>query len=1022
MRPVRLSMTAFGPYREVEHIDFGELGPNRVFLIHGETGAGKTTVLDAMVFALYGDTSGGERSGRQMRCESASPGLATEVIFDFALGEREYRLRRRPGQETAALRGLGMVQRAAECVLWERTGVDDGEEGKLLGSKSRDVDSLVRSLLGFSSDQFRQVVMLPQGRFRDLLAAGSDEREDILRQLFRTEEFSALEQRLAERAKKVKEDWNRLQAERGAVISAAGAEDDSHLAALLERAARLHESAQRDLEAVERRAEEARRRLQLAEAADEARRKLEQARQVCAELEERAPLMKEREDRLADSTRAEKAQAAAITRDSARGEVSRAEAECLAAASKLEAAVKTEADATTFLAAEQSREEERREARDAVKRLEDLQKTIAQWRAAVEACATAQTGLAEVREDHEAAASALVLAGDELEGATDAAARTRHAAERLSGTEARLHQAKQMADVCQKLEDTRKTRAQAEQTLRRTEHETEQAEIELARAKRICDRAETAWRLGRAATLAQGLTAGDPCPVCGSEEHPAPARASADGCGDAELEAARQALESAREAERRARERVNAVEREVDLAREREAGLLHALANRRDLSPEKAREFEQTCRLEYEREEAESGELERLEGAAAEALRSRQVAEDRAAQALLELQKSTAVFERADDRRSFLESSVPGELRPPGALEANLEKAKTGLVQLAEAFTKASDQHRDSREHLVKWETTAADAEKARVGATRRLGLAETAFADKLKALGFTDGAEWSAALLEEELCRTLARELSDYQDQLQQARGWLQQAEKAVQDSPLTEAVAGAKVSCDEAEAELKRLLDVRSIAKAQQGKLQDATGRLAELDASAERIEAVFQTAGRLAEVANGQAGGDKISFQRWVLGVYLDEVLVAASRRLYRMSRGRYRLVRQRAADDGRRASGLDLAVFDEFSGSTRSAVTLSGGESFLAALSLALGLAQTVQERSGATRLETIFVDEGFGALDPDALELSIDALMDLQGDGRLVGVISHVPELRQVINARLEVTGGPEGSRTSFIVP
>ncbi|HZJ03161.1 MAG TPA: SbcC/MukB-like Walker B domain-containing protein, partial [Thermoleophilia bacterium] len=134
------------------------------------------------------------------------------------------------------------------------------------------------------------------------------------------------------------------------------------------------------------------------------------------------------------------------------------------------------------------------------------------------------------------------------------------------------------------------------------------------------------------------------------------------------------------------------------------------------------------------------------------------------------------------------------------------------------------------------------------------------------------------------------------------------------------------------------------------------------------------------------------------------------------------GRYRLVRQRAADDGRRASGLDLAVFDEFSGTTRSAVTLSGGERFLAALSLALGLAQTVQERSGATRLETIFVDEGFGALDPDALELSIDALMDLQGDGRLVGVISHVPELRQVINARLEVTGGPEGSRTSFIVP
>ncbi len=1022
MRPVSLSMTAFGPYRDVEHVDFGELGPNRVFLIHGETGAGKTTVLDAMVFALYGDTSGGERSGRQMRCESASPGLATEVVFDFALGEREYRLRRRPAQETAALRGSGTVRRAAECVLWERTGAEDGQEGKLLGSKAREVDSLVRSLLGFSSDQFRQVVMLPQGRFRDLLAAGSDEREDILRQLFRTEEYAALEQRLAERAKKVKEDWNRLQAERGAVVSAAGAEDDSHLAALREQAARFHQSAQRDLTAAEGRAEEARRRLQLAVTADEARRKLERARQACTELEDRAALMKAREDRLAESARAEKARAAAVARDSAREEVSRAEAECRAAASELEAAARSEADAAAGLAAEQAREQERRDARDAVKRLEDLQETIAQWRAAVETCETAQIGMAQARADHESAASALILAGEELEGATEATARARQAAERLSGTEARLQQAKQIADLCLKLEDTRKSRTQAEQVLRRTEQDIEQAERDLALARQICGRTETAWRLGRAATLAQSLTPGGPCPVCGSEEHPSPARASADGCDDARLEEARQALESAGEAERRARERVNAAEREVDLAGEREAGLLHALDERRDLSSEEAREYERACRLEHERGEAEAKGLGRLEAAAAEALRRRQAAEERAAQALLGLQKSTAVFERADDRRGFLESSVPAEMRPSGALEASLEKAKTELAQLEEAFDQASGRHRNAREHLVKWQTTAADAEKARLGARQRLGLTQAAFADTLNGLGFVDEAQWYAALLEEEQSRTLARELSDYQEQLQQARGWLQQAEKEVQDLPPVDAVDPAKVSCEEAEAELKRLLDVCSMAKAELGKLQDATERLAELDASAERVEAAFQTAGRLAEVANGQAGGDKISFQRWVLGVYLDEVLVAASRRLYRMSRGRYRLVRQRAADDGRRASGLGLAVFDEFSGSTRSAVTLSGGESFLAALSLALGLAQTVQERSGGTRLETIFVDEGFGALDPDALELSIDALMDLQGDGRLVGVISHVPELRQVISARLEVSGGPEGSRTRFVVP
>ena len=180
-------------------------------------------------------------------------------------------------------------------------------------------------------------------------------------------------------------------------------------------------------------------------------------------------------------------------------------------------------------------------------------------------------------------------------------------------------------------------------------------------------------------------------------------------------------------------------------------------------------------------------------------------------------------------------------------------------------------------------------------------------------------------------------------------------------------------------------------------------------------------YNTVGVLSEVANG-GNPSRMSFQRWVLGVYLDEVLVGASRKLFAMSKGRYQLQRRREASGGRRPSGLDLAVFDEFSGTSRPAVTLSGGESFLAALSLALGLADTVQEHAAGVPLETIFVDEGFGALDSDALELAIDALMELQLGGRLVGVISHVPELRQVIPARLEVRGGSGGSSTRFVVP
>ena len=203
--------------------------------------------------------------------------------------------------------------------------------------------------------------------------------------------------------------------------------------------------------------------------------------------------------------------------------------------------------------------------------------------------------------------------------------------------------------------------------------------------------------------------------------------------------------------------------------------------------------------------------------------------------------------------------------------------------------------------------------------------------------------------------------------------------------------------------------------------GALTGVKERLAEIDGKSEDVRRNYETVGVLAEVANGQNPG-RVSFQRWVLGVYLDEVLVTASRRLYAMSKGRYQLERQREVAHRGRASGLDLAVFDEFSGTSRPAVTLSGGESFLAALALALGLAETIQEYAAGTPLETIFVDEGFGALDADALELAVDALMDLQSSGRLVGVISHVGELKQVIPARLEVRGGSTGSSTRFVVP
>ncbi|TLM65620.1 MAG: SMC family ATPase, partial [Actinobacteria bacterium] len=204
MRPVRLVMQAFGPYAGTHTIDFRDLGAERVFLIHGDTGAGKTTILDAIVFALYGETSGAERTAAQMRCESASPDLPTEVTFDFEVGAGAYRVVRRPAQQLAGKRGAAEVSKQATAAVWDRTGLgDDAGEGRPLATRIRDTDAAVRGLLGFSGAQFRQVVVLPQGKFVELLAASSEQREEILRQLFKTEPFRRLEAELKDRAAKV---------------------------------------------------------------------------------------------------------------------------------------------------------------------------------------------------------------------------------------------------------------------------------------------------------------------------------------------------------------------------------------------------------------------------------------------------------------------------------------------------------------------------------------------------------------------------------------------------------------------------------------------------------------------------------------------------------------------------------------------------------------------------------------------------------------------------------------------------
>ena len=1021
MRPQRLVMQAFGPYCAAETVDFSELGLNRVFLIHGDTGAGKTTVLDAMVFALYGETSGGERRGEQMRCDSAPDDLATEVVFDFSLGERSYRVRRSPKQWLAGARkSSGLVEKQAAVVFWDRTGVGAEEEGRPLAGKVREVEALVHELLGFSCDQFRQVVVLPQGRFRELLSAGSDKREEILRQLFRTDRFREVEARLAERAKEVRKEAERLEVRRSAQLELAGAEDDAELESLLGKAEEALAAAGDEVQATTSMLQAAETELQAARRALEAHAALAEARTRLEQIEARQEAVDHARTRLSAAQRAAEVEPFVL----AFGEgVTRLEL-ALTGRDEAEAAhvaaVEREQAATEQLAKENGREQERAAALENVRELQRQAEVLVGWRQAEAEQSDARTRL----EAEQATAQVAETAKDEAErrvvelaGAVDAASQ---AALRLGGGKDRLERAVLTEERCRRLAETR-----AEMEVARNEcveAESKEARLLVARdeAQGELRGLEERWRTGRAAALAATLEPGVPCPVCGATDHPAPTMVTEQDVTDETVESARSLAARAQEAYEEARAAAAAArQRSAELAAA-EAAVLREAGPVGEVSLEEACAQVEACRAEVIllQEQVQAGQVQEEHALAVQA---RVAATEAADQAKARCAEAAQALARADERVTERGRGLRAELRMNGALEEALTKASQVAEELQAALAGAVEEQAAAKEQRISAKAALDAAVGTASTAANQEASAREAFTEALENRDFTSEDDWKQHLLDAEGRQALQQEIVAYQDELQLARGGVEEAARAVVGHESIDDLEGLQVAAEEAKAQADAALSAQAEAKSVLRRLREVQANLLALDEEAEETLAVYAVVGALADAAGGQNAG-RVSFQRWVLGVYLDEVLAVAGRKLHAMSKGRYRFQRELEVQSRRRPSGLDIAVFDEFSGTARPAVTLSGGESFLAALALALGLAETVQQYAAGTPLETIFVDEGFGALDPDALELAVDTLMELQMSGRLVGVISHVPELRQVIPARLEVRGGSAGSSTRFVVP
>ncbi|GAA0421932.1 SMC family ATPase [Streptomyces luteireticuli] len=1013
MRLHRLEITAFGPFGGTQKIDFDDLSSAGLFLLHGPTGAGKTSVLDAVCYALYGGVPGarqGSGSGGGLRSDHAAPDTLTEVVLDLTVGGRRLEITRRPEQLRPKRRGTGSTRERAYSALREHR---DGEwQG--LSRSHQEIGDEITQLLGMSREQFCQVVLLPQGDFARFLRAEDTARAKLLGRLFDTGRFAAVEERLAQLRRaaeaRVRTGDERLlalghrmgqaaddpalpepgtsaiPAQRSAAPLAPG--DPGLTEAVLEWAALARSAARerRDIAAVALRAAEERHE-------DTVRR--------AAAIAERARLQRQ----YADARRAaDELAASAAEFDALRARLERAGA-AAAVAPALE--LRDGADRDRAAAAGDERAARARLPRElheaGAEQLSALERTHREELGSLAAARRAERRAAAVADeiaalDRQARSDGHALDEDaawldawpalrdghrrRVEAAQEAAARAEQLADRVGPARERLDAARRRDTL------TRDVDAAADA---------------LARARDGAATAREHWldtkerRLrGIAAELAAALRPGESCAVCGSTEHPAPARADAgqvDRAAEEAAEAAYQRADAAREA----------ADRRLRPLRE---ALAVATAAAGDTP---------TAEL-----AAETDELERSAALARRAAADAPAALAALAEAEREHERRAADLQETRLRVAARASRREDLEREQESLREELEQARDGAESVA---------HRagllERRAGLL---ADAARAARAADDAAARLKEADARLADAAYRAGFATPALAAEALLDETAQRALHARLEARRD------------EEA--------AVAAALADPDAADAAALPPADpeaARSVADAATLQLRtasardaDARGRCEALDrlsaeaaAGARRLAPLRAEYHRVAALASLAAGTSvhnerKMRLESYVLAARLEQVAAAATVRLHRMSGGRYTLVHSDARSAGGGRSGLGLHVVDAWTGRERDTATLSGGETFFASLALALGLADVVTDEAGGMRLDTLFIDEGFGSLDEQTLDEVLDVLDSLRERDRTVGIVSHVPDLRRRIPAQLRIVKDPSGSsvrrRTASVSP
>ncbi len=967
MRPIRLEMSAFGPYAGKTVVEMDKLGKSGLYLISGDTGAGKTTIFDAITFALYGEASGDSREPAMLRSKYAAPGTPTEVKLEFEYAGKRYTVQRNPAYMRPKANGSGFTEQKAAAELTY-------PDGRVL-TRLKEVNIAISEIMGVDRNQFAQIAMIAQGDFLKLLLASTDERKKIFQKLFRTGCYYRLQERLKAAATEASRAYEANQAGLrqyigGLLFSGEFSEAfPGSVAESFRQSAETAEAAGAAGSASERSAasaEAARLQAQLAMAKNG-----ELTMEEVAELIEKLIKRDEVEEaRLSAEIAGIEADITEITKlltkanEQKKLETSLLEAERklaearerqtrlaleLADKEKLRPEIKRFSDMASAIRAELPDYEE------LDKKQAELSELVKQISAAQEAFEAGKKKQSAAQKETESLRAELLS----LENAGEEAANIKARAEKLSR---RRNDLAGLMDALKELKLNQTDRDTAQEEYRRLFEDS----VEKSRAY---EKKNKAYLDEQAGILAAELREGEPCPVCGSLVHPVPASTSVAAPTKEELERAKRASDRAGELANKASLRAGSLaascKEKADSIKKQALGLFPA----ETAGGEKAPGLDEIVRM------------TKAEG-------SRLVAE------LSEQRKLLKETEAKQDRRAEIAKLLPGQEEGLKKLEESIRRGENELTQ-----------KNSERQHI----------EERCVELGKKLR-----FATQAEAKREISGLEKKAAELESEI-KKAADDNAACEKDVASGLAASEELKKSLEDK--VDIDTDAENMKYEGLIERKKLLsgkkqEISHCAAANRGCLSNIARNARDGDALEKRLTWLRA----LSQTANGNLSGrEKIMLETYIQMTYFDKIITRANSRLMVMSGGQYELVRRKEAENNKSQSGLELDVIDHYNGSERSVKTLSGGESFKASLSLALGLADEIQSSAGGIRLDTMFVDEGFGSLDEESLSQAMRALSGLADGNRLVGIISHVSELKGRIDRQIMVTKEKSGGSHVEIV-